>query len=84
MEPNISETARNNHKELWPDYESKISDTDPELIEIFDNFAFDEILQHGNMDNKTRVMMIMASSIGSHSVSEYKMMLNAALNIGFT
>lgn len=56
----------------------------PELIEAFDNFAFDEIFQHGNMDTKTRVMIIMASTIASQSLSEYKMMLNAALNVGVT
>ncbi len=82
MEPKISQTAHNNHEHLWPDYQSRAKATDPELIEVFDNFAFDEILQHGSLDTKTRVTMIMASTIGSHSVSEYKMMVNAALNVG--
>lgn len=84
MEPRISETAHKNHEELWPDYQSRAKATDPELIEVFDNFAFDEILQHGNMDTKTRVMMIMASTIGSHAVSEYRMMVNASLNVDVT
>lgn len=84
MEPRITETAHKNHEELWPDYKSRAKATDPELIEVFDNFAFDEVLRHGSMDTKTRVMMIMASTIGSHSVSEYKMMVNAALNVGVT
>jgi hypothetical protein len=30
--------------------------TDPELIETFDNFAFDEVLRHGNLDARTRLM----------------------------
>lgn len=84
MEPRISETAHNNHEELWPDYKSRAKATDPELIEVFDNFAFDEVIGHSDMDTKTRVLMIMASTIGSHSVSEYKMMANAALNVGAT
>ena len=78
----ISETAHKNHEELWPDYKSKAKVTDPELIEVFDNFAFDEVIGHDNMDTKTRVMMILASTIGSQALTEFKMMVNAALNVG--
>jgi 4-carboxymuconolactone decarboxylase len=38
----ITETARLNHDELFPDRASTLARTDPELIERFDNFAFDE------------------------------------------
>jgi len=80
----ISETAHQNHEELWPDYKSRAMQTDPELIEFFDNFAFDEVIGHDKMDAKTRVMMILASTIGSQALSEFKMMANAALNVGVT
>jgi 4-carboxymuconolactone decarboxylase len=39
--------------------------TDPELIEVFDNFAFDEVIALSKLDTKTRVMLILASIIGS-------------------
>ena len=81
---NITEKAAQNHEELWPGYQSKAGQTDPELIEVFDNFAFDEILSHDNMKTKTRVLMIMASTIGSNALTEFKMMVNAALNVGAT
>ena len=80
----ISETANKNHEELWPDYQSRAGVTDPELIEVFDNFAFDEVIGHDDMDLKIRVMMIMASTIGSQALTEFKMMANAALNVGVT
>lgn len=80
----ISETAIKNHEELWPDYQSKAGHTDPELIEIFDNWAFDEVLSYGNLDTKTRIMMIMASNIACQALTEYKMFVNAALNVGVT
>jgi Uncharacterized conserved protein, contains double-stranded beta-helix domain len=80
----LSENAIKNHEELWPNYISKAKQTDPELIEVFDNFAFDEVISHGNIDAKTRVMAIMASTIASQALSEYKMFVNAALNIGVT
>jgi len=48
----ISKIANKNHKELFPNRESTLKITDPELIEVFDNFAFDEVLGYGNMDPK--------------------------------
>ena len=81
---NISEIAQKNHDELWPDYQSQTKQTDPELIEVFDNFAFDEVIGHGNIDTKTRVMVILASTIASQALTEYRMFVNAALNIGVT
>jgi len=59
----ITETALKNHEELWPDYKSRAMQTDPELIELFDNFAFDEVVSYGNLDIKIRVMMILGSTI---------------------
>jgi 4-carboxymuconolactone decarboxylase len=40
MAPN--ERARKNHDELFPGHVSTLAVTDPELVETFDNFAFDE------------------------------------------
>ncbi len=36
--------ARRNHDELFPGRISTLAQADPELIECFDNFAFDEVL----------------------------------------
>jgi len=81
---NISETALKNHEELFPNRKSKLMETDPELIEIFDNFAFDEVLGYGNLDTRTRLMVILASMIACQAVAEYKVMLGGALNVGVT
>ena len=80
----ISETARKNHDELFPGHVSTLKDTDPELIEYFDNFAFDEILRYGALDSRTRLMTQLAALIGAHALGEYRVMLGAALNAGVT
>jgi len=54
------------------------------LIEVFDNFAFDEVLEYGNLDTRTRMMVILASMIASQALGEYKAMLVGALNLGVT
>jgi 4-carboxymuconolactone decarboxylase len=80
----VSDTARTNHDELFPGHISTLATTDPELIETFDNFAFDEILQHGNLDTRTRLMVQLAAMIASQAISEYRVMLGAALTVGVT
>jgi len=80
----ISETAKRNHEELFSNHESTLKDTDPELIEVFDNFAFDEVVSYGNLDKKTRLKVILSTLIASQTLSEYKVMLSGALNIGVT
>jgi len=79
---NLTEIAIRNHEELFPGQRSTLPITDPELKEILDNFVFDEVAGHGDLDTKTRVLMILASTIGSQALSEYKIMLGAALNVG--
>jgi 4-carboxymuconolactone decarboxylase len=80
----ISERARKNHGELFPSHVSTLAVTDPELIEIFDNFAFGEVLGHGNLDARTRLMVQLASMIASQALREYRIMLGAALTVGVT
>src|SRR5690349_20195478 len=80
----ITETALNNHEELFPNRKSTLMVTDPELIEVFDNFAFDEVLAYGHLDTRTRLMIILASLIASQALAEYRVMLGGALNVGVT
>jgi len=80
----ISETAKKNHAVLFPNRKSELAETDPELVEVFDNFAFDEVLGYGNLEPRTRLMVILASMIASQAVAEYKVMLGGALNVGVT
>jgi 4-carboxymuconolactone decarboxylase len=80
----ISETAQKYHEELFQNHKSTLKVTDPEFIEVFDNFAFDEVLSYGNLDTKTRLMVILASLIAQQTLSEYKVMLGGALNVGVT
>lgn len=78
----ISETAEKNHEELFPNHKSTLKTTDPEFIEIFDNFAFDEVISYGNLDTKTRLMVTLGALIAMQTLSEYKVMLGGALHVG--
>jgi 4-carboxymuconolactone decarboxylase len=80
----ISQKAIENHEKLFPNHRSTLKVTDPELIEVFDNFAFDEVLSHGDLDDRTRMIVILSSLIASQTLSEFKVMLGGALNLGVT
>lgn len=80
----ISDAAQRNHDELFPDHVSTLRTIDPELIEYFDNFAFDEVLRHGGLDTRTRLMVQLASMIACQALNEYRVMLGAALTVGVT
>jgi len=80
----LSHRAQKHHEELFPNHKSTLKATDPELIEVFDNFAFDEVIAQSKLDTKTRVMLILAAIIGANGVAEFKVMAGAALNVGVT
>ncbi|MGA3006349.1 MAG: carboxymuconolactone decarboxylase family protein [Opitutaceae bacterium] len=80
----LTENALKNHEELFPKHESKLQKTDPEFIELFDNWAFDEVVRQSQLDTKTRVRLILASTIAAQALGEYKVMMGAALNVGLT
>lgn len=57
---------------------------DPELFEIFDNFALGEVLGHGGIDARTRLMCILASNVASQGHAAFRTTLEAALGAGVT
>jgi 4-carboxymuconolactone decarboxylase len=76
--------ARKNHDDLFPGHVSTLARTDPELIEYFDNLAFDEVLRDSELDARTRLMVQLAAMIAGQAVAEYRVMLGAALTVGVT
>jgi 4-carboxymuconolactone decarboxylase len=80
----ITEAAQRNHDQLFPGWVSTLKHTDPELVEYFDNFALDEVLAHGDVDIRTRLMVQLAALIAVQAASEYRVMLGAALSNGVT
>ena len=82
----IAEFSRAYHEKMFPGYVSKFLETDPEFIERFDSFAFDEVInqQGQGLDDKTRFLAILATLLGCQGVEEFRCMLGAALNVGVT
>ena len=80
----ISEFAKQYHEKMFLDGTSVFSETDPEFMERFENFAFDAVINQDDLDDKTRFMAILAALLGCQGSDEFQLMLPAALNCGVT
>ncbi|MBO5523176.1 MAG: carboxymuconolactone decarboxylase family protein [Roseburia sp.] len=80
----ITKFAKEYHDKMFPQHESSFGETDPEFVERFDNFAFDEVVNQDDLDDKTRFIAILATLLGCQGAEEFRIMLPAALNFGVT
>lgn len=80
----VTEQAKNYHEKMFPGIVSSLAQTDPEFTLLFDNFAFDEVVSSDDLDDRTRMLAILATLLGCQGVAEFEKMLSAALNLGVT
>ena len=80
----MSEFSKQYRDTMLPGQKHAFADTDPEFVQIFESFAFDEVVNQGSLDDRTRFMAILAALLGCQGVDEFKVMLPAALNMGVT
>lgn len=71
----ISKFAHDYHERIFPSYESQLAKTDPEFIELFDNFVFDEVVNNDDLDEHTRFVAILTALLGCQGIDEFKAML---------
>jgi len=85
-QPQFTEFAAAYHERMFPGYDSDLKRTDPEFIERFDNFAFDEVVNQTSdkLDDHTRFICYLATLLGCQGIDEYRALLPAALNMGVT
>ena len=51
----ITDTAQATHTMLFGSHTSPLARTDPEFVEAFDNFAFDEVTSRSNLPVELRL-----------------------------
>jgi 4-carboxymuconolactone decarboxylase len=81
---NISDKARKNHEKLFPQIPVEEGGNDDELNEILLNFNFDEVWRYDHLDEKTRMMCVLACTIASQTNKRFEVFVNAAMNVGVT
>lgn len=80
----ISDAARAHHDQLFGERESTLARTDPEFIEYFDDFTFDEIISDAadlddGLDLHTRLLAQLAAVLAAGGLAEFKVLATAGL-----
>lgn len=80
----INQQACDYRRRLFPGFDSPLMCTDPEFVERMDNFAFGDVPASDDLDDRTRLMAILAALIGTQAVDLFKAMAKGAFNVGVT
>ena len=78
----LSANAEAYRSRLFPGKSSPLWETDPEFMELFSNFAMDEVVSQSELEEPTRMMAILAALLGCQGTEEFREMLPAALRAG--
>ncbi len=79
-----SDRANAYHERLFPGYVSKFPETDPEFIDRFDTFAFDDVIETVKLPEPQRWRIVLALLLGCQGIDEFRAILPAALEMGVT
>lgn len=77
----MMEKAKELYEKMFQKENMFFQDTDPEYSEIITNFAFGEVAEHGNVDEKTRMLAILAALMGCQGIDLFREMVAAALKL---
>ena len=80
----LSAHARETLSRLFPGAPSPLWETDPDFMELFTNFALDEVVRQGDLDEPTRMMAILATLLGCQGEAAFRALLPAAVHAGVT
>ena len=86
----MTERAKQYLNKIQSTVQPPLAKTDPEFVERFASFAFDEVVNMPLIEGMKpisdcpRFMAILATLLGCQGIDEFKIMLPAALNVGLT
>ncbi len=81
-QPQFTEAAQAFRDRMQVGAGSDLLLTDPEFVERFANFAFDDVPTDVDLPDRTRFMCWLATLLGCQGIDEFRALLPAALNIG--
>jgi 4-carboxymuconolactone decarboxylase len=80
--PELTDIAAKNFTALFANAKLGLDQTDPEMVEIFANFAFDDVASLSKIDLKTRTLVFIACAIGVGGLGQFKHLVGGALDAG--
>lgn len=80
----MTEKAKSYCEKIFGSEGFGLDKTDPEFSDFFQNFVFDEVVNSDELDDRTRMMAILAALMGCQGIDTFEIMLPASLNAGVT
>ncbi|RAP48480.1 MAG: carboxymuconolactone decarboxylase [Methanosphaera sp. rholeuAM6] len=80
----LTDKAIENRQKVLPYHDSQLEETDPEFMEIFNNFLFDDVQKNTMLPDRSKMLVILATLIANQSEKEYEIAIEAAINLGLT
>lgn len=81
---NRTQAATDLRNRLFKGKESPLAEKDPELVGIWESFAFDEVASRDDIDERTRYLCILAALMGCQGIDLFRETVPAALAAGVT
>lgn len=79
----LTQKAKQKFEKLFGKAEdTPLAQSDPEFFESYVNFAFDEVQNHTSLKENEQFLVILAALVGVGGLSEFKIILQAALKNG--
>lgn len=83
-QPQLTASAKERLDRLCPGFAEALATTDPEFVERLGNFAFDQVPTDADLPERTRLMIWLATCLGSQAIDLYAELVGAALGAGVT
>ncbi|BCN31103.1 carboxymuconolactone decarboxylase family protein [Anaeromicropila herbilytica] len=80
----LSTSIENLNNHLFPETETRLMQTDPEFMQFFQHFAFDEVANQDDLDDSNKCMAILATLIGCQGIEAFREILPKVLELGLT
>ncbi len=78
----LTDKAIENREKVLPYFESELNMTDPEFMEIFNNFLYDEVQINVRLPERRQMLIVLATLITNQSIRQFKIAVEAAVNLG--
>lgn len=80
----MTEFSKKYKVKIFRGCESELIETDPEFMERFNHFVFDEVVNQVKLDDRIGFMAILAALLGCQGKEAFRELLPAAMDLGVT
>ena len=78
------ERSKQEYAELFGNTDVSASGIDPDFADILNRFIYGDVYSHGNQNDKQRELITLVVLAANHTLTQLRVHVGAALNVGVT